>query len=124
MLWPKILNEENYCIHIVNDLRDGENSKIVKEIKENLEDNILYQDITYNNNNKAIKYSFKLKICDECNKFYPLRFKLDEDIKIIDLINLKIPIDKNYILIELIEDVNEKDEEKDNYWKKCFFLLN
>ena len=49
---------------------------------------------------------------------------MDEDIKIIDLINLKIPIDKNYILIELIEDVNEKDKEKDNYWKKCFFLLN
>ena len=119
---PNILNEKNYCIHIVKDLEEGENSKTANEIKENLEDKILYPDVTYHNDIKTTKYSFKLKICEECNKFYPLRFKLNENSEIIDLINLNIPKDKNYILIESIEDVNEKDKEKDNYCKKVFFL--
>ena len=102
---PNILDETNYCSHIVDELKNGENSKN-------------WEDIQYNKRYIDIygvkRYIFTMKYCIKCNKFYPLRFRLNEKSEIIDLAKLDIPENNNYMIIESIEEIKEKEDENEN----------
>ena len=102
---PNILNETNYCSHIVDELKDGENSKNWKDIQYNKK----YIDIY-----GVKRYIFTMKICKKCNKLYPLRFRLNEKSDIIDLAKLDIPDNNNYMIIESIVEIKEKEDENEN----------
>ena len=93
---PKVLDEQNFCTHIINELNDPNEKenykqKIEKEII--IKNNVKYYKFNLNNVNK----------CNKCNKIYPLRFKKTEESEIIDLINIDIPKNKNYIILESIK---------------------
>ena len=109
---PKVLDENNFCSHIINDLKDSKKITILKQKIENEK---------RKNIKKNVKsYRFYLHKCNECNKTYPLRFKLSENSEVIDLISIDIPKDKNYIILESIKidileiyviELTGKDEE-------------
>ena len=74
---PKVLDENNFCSHIINDLKDSKKITILKQKIENEK---------RKNIKKNVKsYRFYLHKCNECNKTYPLRFKLSENSEVIDL---------------------------------------
>ena len=112
---PKILNEKNYCKHIVNDLKEGKNSKKFEEIK-----NWMEETKKYKYNRKIIIYRIYLYKCKECKRFYPLRFKLSENSEVIEFIEIEKPKDKNYIILEMLEQMEDIDKEVIKY----FFQLN
>ena len=60
------------------------------------------------------RYRFTMKYCIKCNKFYPLRFRLNEKSEIIDLAKLDIPENNNYMIIESIDEIKEKEDENEN----------
>ena len=67
--------------------------------------------ISKNNNNNIITYKSDDFYCNECTESYPLRFKLnDKEINFNDLIDLKLPSDLDYIILESLN--NEKDKTK------------
>jgi len=111
---PKVLNEDNYCTHIIEDLKKGKESQKFKEIK-----NLM--DININQGKKVTKYQITLYKCKECKRFYPLSFKLDEKSAPIEFIEIKKPKDKNYIILESLEQFEDKDEDEDVI--KYFYVI-
>ena len=111
---PKVLNEDNYCTHIIEDLKKGKESQKFKEIK-----NLM--DININQGKKVTKYQITLYKCKECKRFYPLSFKLDEKSDPIEFLEIKKPKDKNYIILESLEQFEDKDE--DEYVIKYFYVM-
>ena len=103
---PKVLNKKNYCEHIVNDLEGGKDSPKFKEIKNWIEEYRLKNSQTQ----KVKKYPFSLKICEKCNKFYPLRYKLKENSEVIEFIELDKP-KENYIILESVEELEDIDKQ-------------
>lgn len=100
---PKIINKTNYCGHIYFDLKEGKNSKKFEEIKNHL-------NIQKIRNGKVTKYECTLYECQQCKKFYPLRFKLSENSEVIDFIEIDKPQDRNYIILESVEKWLDRDK--------------
>ena len=85
-------------------LKDVEESQKLEEIKKSLR-------IKYRENDGVKRYTFSVKKCKICEKFYPLRFKLNKNNKIIDLAQLAIPKNKNYMIMEEIKENEIKEDE-------------
>ena len=111
---PYILNEKNYCEHIVNDLKEGKKSKEYEKIKNLIKKNIMEDSYISNN---VRKYKISLYKCEKCkNRFYPLRFKLSENSEVIEFIEIEKPKDKNYIILESLEELEDIDKEVIKYF--------
>ena len=96
---PKLLEENNFCSHIINELKDP---KIIKRLQKKFENEKEKSD--KEKMKKNVKYyNFKLERCNECKRIKPLRFKFSENSEIIDLINIDIPKNKNYFILESIK---------------------
>ena len=100
---PILLNKSNFCEHIYNNLKN-ENSDEYNNIKKWLNDRIQTP-----HTKKVKTYGINLKVCEDekciLNNIYPLRYKLPEKDKIIELIDIQKPINKNYIILESLEEL-------------------
>ena len=93
---PKVLDEQNFCTHIINELNDPNE---IENYKQKIGKAKMKENEGGKKNKKNVKYyKFNLNSvnkCNKCNKIYPLRFKKTEDID--------IPKNKNYIILESIK---------------------
>ena len=119
---PKVLDSKNFCNHIINDLKQGKNSPKFQEIQKWIYKSVI--EINKNNNKKVKGYKFNLYECKECNKIYPIRFKLPGNDEIIELVHIEIPKNKNYMILESVEQIKE-DKEEDNLYNilKAIYII-
>ena len=108
------LSNCNLCDHILEDLNNKKET-IKDWIKINM---VTCKDTT---DKKVKSYKFTLKKCNECNKIYPLRYKNSEGSEIIDLSGIEEPENKDYIILESIEQIDE--EMKYNAYYKYIHII-
>ena len=95
-----ILDKSKLCKHIIDELKEGKDLESIHKINE------------IQTNNKKVKvYKITSKICKDCSKLYPLRYKLTENSEIIEMKALsqikESDNNKNYIRIESLEKIEE-----------------
>ena len=85
-----------FCKHIIND--------------KNKKEKIINYENSNKNAQKVKKYIFKIRKCKECNKVYPLRYKSTENNEIIDFTKIEEPIDKDYMILESFEEIEDDSD--------------
>ncbi len=109
------LKNPKFCKHIKVDLYKDSDKNKIDEIKKWIQERVIK---TKNKNKTVESYQFSLKVCDKCNIIYPLKYQLSKESEIIDFTEIKEPEDKNYMILESVE------QKIDNIYKKYIHIIN
>ena len=103
-------NNCNYCEHIISGLSSKEDIDKIKYL-------INQYKFKIENKSKTVKnYKLTLHKCENCNKeynedlniIYPLKFKISETSEIFNLIDIERDENKDYIILESLEEITNK----------------
>ena len=108
-------NQNNYCDICYKDISSEENPKVkICQCKSYIHyeclKNALDKNLTINEKSNFILYRHKYFNCKKCKSPYPYKFYINN--KAYSLIDLKIPENNDYIILESLNSLEEKGNDK------------